>query len=149
MADKSKTSTVTVHHDHCKPETWTAHDVLAFANFVRTGDLRHAAALARLGVQLVLSEHHVPKGGTLEQVGFALNGDTQSEIVTDDLSEIAEVGEIKEAARIYRGPMEYLVAFHTGDPETGDVDGTECEVLPTREKAEAFLASMLEPNTPA
>jgi hypothetical protein len=142
MADK-KTSTFTIHHDRCKPDEWTAKDVLAFASFVRTGDLRYAAALSRLGVQLILSDHHVPTGGTLQEVGWASAADEDifpicDGGVFDDLIEVADDEEITAVCRIYRGPTEYAVRYAIGDGE-GNFDGYEYELKATREEAEAYL----------
>lgn len=128
-----KTSTFTVHHDQCDPGKWTAKDVLAFADFVRTGDMRYAAALARLGVQLVLSEHHVPKGGQLEEVGWALPGASDYY----DLEDVAD-DDVTEVCRIYRGPVEYVAKLGIGNEE-GDLEGYEYEVKPTLAEAQKFF----------
>jgi hypothetical protein len=139
-----KTSTFTVHHDRCDPSKWTPSDVLTFAKFVKYGSLQDAAALSRLGVQLVLSEHHVPKGGTLEEIGWS---DPKVEAgITEDLDEIADDDEITEIVRVYRGPVEYAVRFAVGN-EHGDVEGHEHEIKATRQQAEAFLDGLYQ-NTP-
>lgn len=143
---ESKTSTFTFHHDRCKPETWTPNDILQFASFVRTGDLRYAGHLSRLGVQLVLSEHHVPKGGQLEEIGWACPD--EPETLYRDLSDAVSWkgdNDVTELYRVYRAPSEFVARFLTGDGE--EVDGTEYEVKPTRDEAEAFIASLSEPET--
>lgn len=144
--ETGKTSTFTIHHDRCKPEKWTANDVLAFANFVRTGDLRYAGHLSRLGVQLIISEHHVPKGGTLEEIGWS--APDEPETLYRDLSDaVSWKGDedVTELYRVYRAPSEFIARYLIGQGE--DVEGTEYEIKPTREEAEAFIASLSEPET--
>lgn len=139
---EAKTSTFTVHHDRCNPGKWTASDVLAFAKFVQYGDLRHAGHLSRLGMQLVLSEHHTPKGGELEQVGWCAE-DAIADGPTEDLTEIADDLEITPVVRIYRGPVEYAVKFGIDDGH-GEFGGYEHEVKTTEAEAEAFLKALME-----
>lgn len=144
--DTGKTSTFTFHHDRCKPETWTPHDILQFAAFVRSGDLRYAGHLSRLGVQLVLSEHHVPKGGVLEELGWS--APDEPETVYKDLGDaVSWKGDedVTELYRVYRAPAEFVARYQIGVGD--DVEGTEYEVKPTREEAEAFIASLFEPET--
>jgi hypothetical protein len=131
--ETGKTSTFTIHHDKCDPSKWTAHDVLAFADFVRTGNLQNAAALSRLGVQLVLSEHHVPKGGTLEEIGWA--EPKGNEIY--DLEDLSE-DDVTELCRVYRGPVEYVAKIGVGN-EHGDFEGYEYEIKPTLAEAQSFF----------
>lgn len=129
----AKTSTFTIDHDKCDPRTWTPHDVLALSDFIRTGSMVMAARLARLGVQLVLSEHHSPKGGELEHVGWVLPGDL-------DVHEIDEVtdDDVTEAHPIFRGKVEYIARIATGDGD-GNFDGYIYEIKPTLEEARACL----------
>jgi len=141
-----KTSTFTIHHDRCKPATWTPGDVLQLAKFVETGDLRYAGHLSKLGVQLVLSEHHVPKGGLLEEIGWA--SPDEPETLYRDLGDaVSWKGDedVTELYRVYRAPSEFVARFLVGDGE--DVDGAEYEIKKTREEAEAFIASLSEPET--
>lgn len=139
MKKTGKTSTFTVHHDTCKPSEWTAKDLLQFDHFVRTGSLEKAAHLARLGMQLVLSEHHVAAGGTIEEMGFVLAKNIQSAAAeaTDDLGEIME-DDIEEVVRIYRGPTEYAARIPIGDEE-GNFEGHEYEVKATLAEAQAYF----------
>lgn len=140
-----KTSTFTIHHDRCKPATWTPGDVLQLAKFVETGDLRYAGHLSKLGVQLVLSEHHVSQGGTLQEIGWA-DPKSPADGVYDDLTDaVSGCGDedVTELCRIYRGPSEFIATFQIDDGH-GGYGGTEHEVKPTREEAEAFMASMRE-----
>jgi hypothetical protein len=142
-----KTSTFTIHHDCCKPETWTARDILAFADFVRTGSMKYAAALSRLGVQIVLSEHHIPKGGTLEEIGWVVPNDPEP-LVYADLREAVDAagdGDISDLCRAYRGTPEYVVKIPIGDG-AGNFEGYEYEHKPTLAEAETFVASLLEPE---
>lgn len=140
---ENKTSTFTVHHDRCDPGKWTAGDVLTFAKFVKTGNLQHAAALSRLGVQLVLSEHHVPKGGVLEEIGWSAPDVTGGDGISDDLTEIADDLDVTPVVRVYRGPIEYAVKFGIDDGH-GEFGGYEYEVKPTEAEANEFLASLTE-----
>lgn len=133
-----KTSTFTIHHDRCDPSKWTPSDVLALAKFISAGNLQYAAHLSRLGMQLVLSEHHEPKGGELQEVGFAEPGEPCT--VTEDLADLG-VDDITPIVRMYQGPVEYAVAVTIGDEE-GNFDGYEYEIFPTEAKAQAFLDSM-------
>lgn len=137
-----KTSTFTIHHDTCKPADWTPKDILAFADFVRSGDMSHAAKLARLGVQLVLSEHHVPKGGELQEVGFA-TWVTPFELVSDDLDEIVEDQDVAKVVRVYRGPVEYAARVAMGDGD-GNFEGYDYTFFPTEAEAQAYVASASE-----
>lgn len=134
----SKTSTFTVHHDRCDPNKWTASDIIAFAEFVKYGSMQHAARLARLGVQLVLSEHHVPKGGHLESIGWTEPG--ANEIY--DLEDLAE-DDVTGLCRVYRGPLEYVAKLGVGDGE-GNFDGYEYEIKSTLEEANALFERVVE-----
>lgn len=135
-----KTSTFTIHHDTCKPETWTPKDILAFANFVRWGNLQYAATLARLGVQLILSEHHEPLGGTLQEIGWGPGDETPYEIA-EDLDNLDVSEDVAPVRRIYAGPVVYAARFGIGDGE-GNFESYEYEIKPTQEEAQAFLDSM-------
>lgn len=137
---ESKTSTFTIHHDRCDPSKWTPSDVLAFSDFVRSGSMQHAARLARLGVQLILSEHHTPKGGTLEEIGWC-EPTTLSEIY--ELEDVAE-DDVTELCRLYRGPVEYVAKLSIGD-EDGNFEGYEYEIKPTLEQAQALFAEETNP----
>lgn len=139
MSETKKTSTFTVDHDRCRPSEWVARDILAFADFVRSGDMRYAAALARLGVQLVLSELHEPKGGALQEIGWAVDDDGKFEVpISDDLEEITDGEDITAVVRMYRGQTEYAVRYLIGDGD-GGVDGAEYVFAPTKEEAERTL----------
>lgn len=143
MSDKPKTSTFTVHHDRCDPGKWTAHDVIAFADFIRTGDLRHAARLSRLGVQLVMSEHHTPLGGTLQRVGWATESDTAA--VYEEVSEAIEMAgdnEVTPLHPMYRGPAEYVIKIGIGDGD-GNFEGYEYDFKPTEAEANELAKSLL------
>lgn len=137
---EGKTSTFTIHHDRCDPRKWTPDNVLLLARFLEFGDLTVAASLSRLGVQLVMSEHHVPKGGTLEQVGF-MTPDCD-DLVVDDLGELVD-GDYTPVVRVYRGPVEYAIGIPIGDND-GCVEGYEYETKATEEEAEAYVKSMYE-----
>jgi hypothetical protein len=146
---ESKTSTFTIHHDRCKPETWTAKDVLALAEFVRTGNLQTAARLSRLGVQLVLSEHHEPKGGSLEEIGWVVNADPS--LIYTDLGEAVEADgdeDISALSRVYRSAPEYVVKYAIGDGD-GNVEGHEFEIMRTQGEAEKFVADIMNNAVPA
>jgi len=136
-----KTSTFTIHHGTCNPGDWTAKDILAFRDFIATGSLQYAAHLARLGMHLVLSDEHVPTGGTLEHIGYAVEGEPLATF--DDISEAVDSAgddEITALYPIYRGQLQYAVAIRMGDGE-GNYDGTEYELRPTLEDAKAYHAS--------
>lgn len=144
--DKGKTSTFTIHHDTCCPADWKPADILVFNSFVATGNLQYAAQLARLGVQLVLSDHHVPTGGTLEEIGWAEPGEIYDGLIHDNLQDAVENGgdlDVTALCRVYRGPTEYVAKFGVGDAD-GEFDGNEFEIKPTQADAEAFIASLSE-----
>lgn len=138
----AKTSTFIIDHDRCRPETWTARDILTIERFVKTGDLQCAAAMSRLGVRLVVSEFHQPVGGTLEEVGWSAPfgfGDDVS--AASDLRDIAEdVTVATPVCRVYRGPTEYAFGIPIDDGD-GDV-GYEMETRPTEAEANAVLAEI-------
>lgn len=143
VTETRKTSTITIHHDRCDVSKWTIADWQTLASFVKHAGLQQAAALSRLGMQLVLSEHHTPAGGTLEAIGWAREGELPSpEMVSDDLEDLNEDDEITAVAQIYRGPTRYAVRFLVG--EHGDITGHEYEIKDTEAEAEAFLKSLHE-----
>lgn len=142
-----KTSTITIHHDRCDVSKWTIAEWRTLAAFVKDGGLQQAAALSRLGMQLVLSMHHEPAGGTLEQMGFGEEDQMPNPIITDDLAEIAGDLEITPIVPIYRGPTKYAVKFGTAGPD-GEHDGYEHEIFESEADAQAFLKSLLEPAAP-
>lgn len=133
----SKTSTFTIHHDRCKPADWTPTNVLALARFISTGNLGYAAQLSRLGMQLVRSEHHEPKGGHLEEVGYArADSDVAGEYAPID--EVADDEDVTAIARIYRGPTEYCARIAIGDHE-GNFEAYEHEICSTEQEALALI----------
>ena len=143
--DKRKTSTMTIHHDRCDPSKWTLSDWQTLTSFVKNANLQQAAALSRLGMQLVLSEHHAPVGGTLEQIGFGEEDQMPDPMISDDLSEIAE-DEITPIVPIYRGPTRYAVRYAIAGSD-GEYDGTEFEIFDSLSDAQDFLKSSTETET--
>jgi hypothetical protein len=144
ITEKGKTSTITIHHDRCDVSKWTIAEWRTLASFVKDAGLQQAAALSRLGMQLVLSDHHEPTGGTLEALGWAEESELPNPMISDDLSDIVNDDcEIVPVVQVYRGPTQYAVMFTTGD-ENGDVDGHEIEVKNTLAEAQEFLKSLLE-----
>lgn len=140
MSD-TKTSTFIIHHDRCKPQEWTPDNVLALARFIGSGDVRDAAVLARMGLELVASEHHVPKGGTLQEVGFATP--ECDDLIHDDISELIDYRDMMPVVRVYRGPVEYAIAIPFGDGE-GNFEGYEYEFKKTEAEALAYVQSLRE-----
>lgn len=138
---EGKTSTFTIHHDRCKPENWTARDIIAFRDFVRTGSMQNAAALSRLGVQLVLSEHHEPKGGELEPIGWMEPEGSNEVHELEDLTE----DDITSLCAVYRGPVQHIAKIGIGD-EDGNHEGFEYEIKPTLEEAQAYIAAAYDNN---
>jgi hypothetical protein len=143
VTDRRKTSTITIHHDRCDVGKWTLTEWHILAAFVKNAGLQQAAALSRLGMQLVLSEHHEPIGGTLEQMGYGEEDQMPDPMITDDLAEIADDLEITAVVPIYRGPTKYAVKFGTAGPD-GEFDGYEHEVFDNLADAEKFWKSLLE-----
>lgn len=131
----AKTSTFTMHHDRCDPSKWTASDFVLLGRFAKHASLQDAAALSRLGLQLVLSDHHEPTGGTLEQVGFS---EPQSFEFTEEMSELHDGSEITEVRRVYLGPIEYAVAVPMGDGD-GNFEGYEFELKSSEAEANALM----------
>lgn len=111
ITETRKTSTITIHHDSCDVSKWTISDWQTLASFVKHANLQQAAALSRLGMQLVLSEHHEPAGGTLEQMGYGEEDQMPDPSITDDLAEIADELDITPIVPIYRGPTKYAVLW--------------------------------------
>jgi len=145
MTDKAKapTITLTVHRDKCDPSTWTIVEWKLLCDFIRDGSLQRAASLARLGVQLVLDDRHVPTGGTLEQIGWADPDDLST--ICDTAQEAADVtGHVGpvDVVPIYRGPTQYAVGYGVGTDD--DYEGMEVDVFQTLEEAEAFDRSLRE-----
>jgi hypothetical protein len=135
-----KTSTFTIHHDRCDPGKWTVTEWKLLADFVKYKDRRYAAGLSKLGMQLVISDHHVPTGGTLEHAGFAQPSETE---FSDDLADIAGDEDITPIVQIYRGPVQYAVRYGTGDGE-GNFEGWEYEVKASQAEADEYLKSIEE-----
>lgn len=141
---KRKTSTITIHHDRCDISKWTLAEWRTLAAFVKDGSLQHAAALSRLGMQLVLSEHHEPAGGALEHFGWSREHELQDFVPTDELHEAVEDDlEVTPIVQIYRGPTKYAVRYATGD-EDGNVDGHEFEIKDSEADARDFIKSLVE-----
>ena len=138
--DRKTTSTFTIHHDKCDPASWTPKQVLLLADYLRTSQLTYAAALARLGMQLVLDERHEPKGGVLEEIGFAAPDNL--ECISEDLREINDDGDdVFPVVRMYRGPVEWVAQYGVGDEE-GNLEGYEHEIMATEEEARAYVAAL-------
>jgi hypothetical protein len=147
MADaKPKTSTFTIHHDRCKPNDWSLAQWKLLQDFIREPLMQRAAALSRLGIQLVLSEHHEPLGGSLESFGWTDDrGMPHPDSISDDLNDIAE-DDITPVVEVYRGPTKYAVRFGVDDGH-GEFGGYEFEIKETEAEAEEFLKSLHEPET--
>ena len=142
MSGNSKTSTFTIHHDRCDPKSWTLGQWKLLQEFIEEPLLQRAAALSMLGIQLVLSEHHEPKGGKLEQVGYGLEDQLPSPLISDDLAEVVDDDlEVTPVVPIYRGPTQYVVKFGTATCD-GEYDGTEHQLFDTEAEADAFLKSL-------
>ena len=143
MADKT-TSTFTIHHDRCDPSKWTVREWGLLARYVATGELSAAAALSRLGFQLVLDERHAPVGGEAEHLGWLLgrNGGVEHDAPAETILDLdPEDCAVTEVVPIYRGKTRYAVSFGVGDGE-GNYDGTEIEVFKTADEAERFAKSL-------
>lgn len=140
-----KTSTFTIHHDRCKPGEWTLAQWKLLQEFIKEPLLQRAAGLSRLGIQLVLSEHHKPVGGTLEEFGWAAEREMPApDRIDDDLSEIIDDElEVTPVVQVYRGPTRYAVRFPIDDGH-GEFGGYEIEVKDTEAEAEDFLKSLHE-----
>lgn len=142
-----KTSTFTIDHDRCNPAEWKPADVLALAEFIQTGNLGFAAHMSKLGMKLVMSEHHEPMGGHLEQVAYAPVDPKDGHAYLDtsgELDEMCDDDNVFAVARIYRGPTRYAVRIPIGDHE-GNFEGHEYETFPSEVVAIDFLRSLAEP----
>jgi hypothetical protein len=145
MSD-TKTSTFTIHHDRCDPSKWTLAQWQLLRDFIKEPSLDRGAAISRLGIQLVLSEHHEPKGGELESFGWAdERGMPRPDSVSEDLEDITQGDDITPVVQVYRGPTKYAVRFPIGDGD-GELAGYEHEIKDTEAEAQAFLASLYEPE---
>jgi hypothetical protein len=144
MAD-GKTSTITIHHDRCDVSKWTIAEWRALAAFVKDGSLQQAAALSRLGMQLVLSDHHEPTGGSLESIGWADEREMpHPDSISDDLTDICQDElEVTPVVEVYRGPTKYAVRFSIDDGN-GEFGGYEVEIKETEDEAVCFLRSLTE-----
>jgi hypothetical protein len=141
----AKTSTFTIHHDRCDPSKWTLAQWSLLQDFIKEPILQRAARLSSLGVQLVLSEHHEPKGGSLESFGWADEREMpHPDSISDDLTDICQDEmEVTPVVEVYRGPTKYAVRFAIDDGN-GEFGGYEFEIKDTEAEAEAFLASLQE-----
>lgn len=132
-----KTSTFVIHHDRCFPDRWTASTLIQFAKFIETGDMRYAAGLSMLGLQLVASEHHVPKGGTMQEVGYVKPTWAACE-ATDDLSEVRDGSDdVFRMRRVYVGPEEFVVPIPIGGAD-GYVEDWEYKHFDNPGEAEKY-----------
>lgn len=138
-----KTSTFEIDHDRCKPGEWTAADVLALADLVKTGNLARAAHMSRLGMKMVASEHHKAKGGDLEMIGFMPfeNDGTYLRCDVADIDDLVDDDDVFEVCRVYRAPSNYAVRIPIGDQE-GNFDGYEYEIMEDRDTAVKLLSSL-------
>ncbi len=138
---RAQTITLTVHRDRCDPSKWTVAEWKLFCDFVRAGDLGHAAQLARLGVQLMLDDRHQPTGGVLEHIGWSDPND-MSEIceTADEASGASDADGPVEVVPMYRGPTQYAVAYSVGTGD--DYEGTDVDVFNTLAEAEKFNAGL-------
>lgn len=147
VTDKRRTSTITIHHDRCDVSKWTMAEWRTLASFVEGAGLQQAAALSRLGMQLVLSEHHEPAGGTLESFGFADEREMpHPDSISDDLEDISQGDDITPVVEVYRGPTRYAVRFAIDDGH-GEFGGYEFEIKDTEAEAQEFLKSLSETET--
>ena len=140
------TSTFTIHHDRCDPETWTAKDIMAFADFIRTGNMEYATRLGALGVDLVVSEHHVPKGGELEPVGWS---SPEIDGVYTEIDEAVEACGDKDVTvlnPIYMGKIEYVAKIAFADGPEGDFSHYEYERFPTQTDAVKRIGELIDPE---
>lgn len=145
--EKGKTSTFTIHHDRCDPRNWTLDQWRTLQEFIREPLLQRAATLSRMGIQLVLSEHHKPKGGSLEPFGFADEREMpHPDSISDDLTDICQDDlEVTPIVEVYRGPTRYAVRFAIDDGH-GEFGGYEFEVKDTQAEAAEFIASLTSPE---
>lgn len=144
ITEKRKTSTITIHHDRCDVSKWTIAEWKTLATFVKEGNLQAAAALSRLGMQLVLSEHHEPTGGTLEGFGWADEREMpHPDSISDDLEDITQGDDITPVVQVYRGPTKYAVRFAIDDGN-GEFGGYEHEIKESEAEAQEFLKSLME-----
>lgn len=144
MTDAKKTSTFTIHHDHCKPETWSLAQWKLLQDFIKEPSLQRAAALSRLGIRLVLSEHHEPVGGTLESFGWTAESQMPfPDTISDRMDDVADDDDITPVVELYRGPTKYAVRYAIGDAD-GNFEGHEHEIKDTEAEAEEFLKSLQE-----
>jgi hypothetical protein len=143
--DKPKTSTFTIHHDRCDPRDWTLDQWRMLQEFINEPRLQRAAARSRMGIQLVLSEHHQPVGGTLESFGFADEREMpHPDSISDDLTDICQDElEVTPIVEVYRGPTKYAVRFAIDDGN-GEFGGYDFEVKDTEAEADEFLKSLTE-----
>jgi hypothetical protein len=139
-----KTSTFTIHHDRCDPGKWTLAQWQLLQDFIREPLLQRAAALSKLGIQMVLSEHHEPKGGSLESFGWVDEREMpHPDTISDDLEDISQGDDITPIVEVYRGPTRYAVRFAIDDGH-GEFGGHEFEIKETEAEAQAFLKSITE-----
>ncbi len=138
-----KTSTFTLHHDRCNPAKWGLSEWQALAHFAEHADLQSAACLSRAGLQLVLSDHHAPTGGTLEHIGWAEPRDQIDGV--GELMDLIETEAATPICAIYRGPTQYGVEF--GISHDGvECDDTEFEVFDIEEDAVKFMNDLPSAN---
>ncbi|WP_108516633.1 hypothetical protein [Bradyrhizobium algeriense] len=142
--DKGETTTLTIHHDRCDPSKWSLTQWQLLQDFIREPLLQRAAALSKLGIQLVLSETHVPAGGSLEEFGWADEREMPSpDRISDDLEDITQGDDITPVVQVYRGPTRYAVRFAIDDGH-GEFGGYEYEIKESEAEAEEFLKSLHE-----
>lgn len=130
-----KTSTFVIDHARCNPGAWTPHDVLTLLAFIATGSMEKAARLRELGMELAASEHHVAKGGQIEEIGCMEPGGDGIYESIDDVYTYGSGKAITPFRKLYAGPVQYAV-------EWGGEDGREYHVADTKEEAEKFIAEI-------
>lgn len=144
MKEDRKTTTLLIDHDACKMRSWTIADFKTLADFVARPTMQAAAALARRGIHMKLSEHFEERGGDIEHIGWTSSDadgdlmprDTLAELIADE----ADTLEVIPVCEVFHGPVRYAVGYRAGDDDYGT--DLEAEVFDTEEKANAFLASI-------
>ncbi|PPQ42142.1 hypothetical protein [Rhodopseudomonas palustris] len=143
MAEAGKTSTFVLHHDSCDPSKWTIVQWRALANFAKYGDLATAESLAKCGLRLVTSDHFVPRGGTLQQVGFV--APHRADEIVAELQDVQATDGVNPfpVQRAYLGPVEWVTPVPFGDGD-GNFETYEFEFKATEAEARARLADIYE-----
>lgn len=116
---------------------FTLQKLVRLDSAIRAGYFDTASNFESLGVKLVFDERRVAKD-SVRHVGFTDDVDFDAFSVYPELEDLdSHPGDIIFIQKVYKGPVEYLVALPIGDPNIQEYTAV---LKPTKEEAEKLNA---------